>query len=437
MNKNADINGLYLQFKALIKQIEGIRLEHKSKDFLLKNPEIAKSISSFINKDGGTILIGVKDNEPDGYIFNQKDEEKIAQICKDRLEPPQSIDFEICELDKGTIIILTLLPSREPVKANGKYFYIRHQSTTRHMTQEELKRKFENINKLSKSIGDKEANEIINQRQIYRDIILDKNQKFKNYLTLDSLSGPILGSDCNIYTELYESFDKDSKLIFTTLHHVTIEELTKILAQYYKIFGNYSYSNSAFSIVQSSFNWVGFGPRNFINAIEEQNERYKSIYKKYGEKTHIHHREAAFFIDEIKDGLFFISCEPNYMIHSKERTIDYFEVGFVLIEQPFSRIFNEFFENILIEPITVSSNKNEYVKTSYVKIDKNIPFQPQGFLQSPHTKNEDKHIWVSGAYGKTPINLSKMGLNNNIVAHLRHHNWLESKSSYYIDRIKY
>ncbi len=434
--------------KSLLNKMEGPKLEHKGKEFIhSKQENIAKKISSFMNTDGGLILIGVKNNKPDGLIFKQKDEERLTSICRDRIDPPRPISLDVCQFNSKKIIIVEIVPSREPVKANGK-FYKRVGSQTREMTYEEIKKKFAEAQKIYKIIKIEDANKIIDEKQIYRDKLLDKNQKKKQYLTLDSFSGPIISSSCNIYGKLYESFDETSKLIFTTLYNVTIEELTKILAQYYKIFGDFSYYTSAFSIVQSGFNWVGFGPRDFIQTIEKQKNRYNSIYKKYGKETHIHHREAAFFIDEIKDGLFFISCEPNFMKYSNKLTIDYFDVGFVLKYQPFSRLFNEFFNNIDIEPFTILPNyhifplnrKNDnLVITKKIEVSKIIPFQASGLIQSIRSGQaiKDDHTWISGAYGKVPDQLLKLGLNDNIIVNLREHHWLEDKVSYRIDRIKY
>ena len=425
------------ELKNLINKYEGAKLEHKSKDFLLKtSKEIAKKIGSFINAEGGKLLIGVKDRKPDDLIFSQKDEERITQICRDRIKPPQKIDIHTCKIDNKTIAIIDIIPSRAPVQANDKY-YIRVGSTTRLMTPEEIKKKCIEADKKYETIDIKDANDIINQIQLNRDIILDENQKKKQYLTLDSISGPLIGGKNIIYGNLYENFNEKSKIIFTTIHSVTIEELTKILSQYYKIFEKFSYETSAFSFEQRGFNWVGLGPRDFIKTVQDQKKRYKSIQNKYGEDFHIHHRESALFIDEIRDGIFFISCEPNYRKNSDSITIDYFDIGFVLKEQPFSRLFNEFSHLINIEPFTLYSNDNQFIMPEYISISSKIPFKVNGFIQSIRTKNDDEHTWVSGAYGKLPKQLLKLGLNQDIIVNIRHHTMLEDDFEYYIDRIKY
>ena len=433
------------RLKELIKEFEGPKLDHKAKEyFKSKSKEIAKDISSFMNGEGGFILIGVEENKPDGLKFEQKYEEKIMNICRDCLKPPRSDNFDISQINGNDIVILEIIPSREPIQTNDRY-YIRFGSTNREMKHEEIKKKFAEAQKLYKIIDKKEANAIINQKQIIREKILDKTKKEKKYLTFDSFSGPIIGNSCNIYAKLYESFNEKSKLIFTTLHNITIEELAKILAQYYKLFGDFSYSTSAFSIVQSGFNWVGLGPKNFIQAITEQKERYKSIIEKYGENKHIHHREAAFFIDEIKDGLFFISCEPNYSKYSNNLTIDYFDVGFVLKGTPFNHLFNEFFKNVDIEPFTILNNEKQspfpndgpFVISKDIGVNKKIFFDAGGLIQPFKHINKDNKTWVSGAYGKTPDILKKLGLDSEILVHLRQHHWLEDKVEYNIDRIKY
>jgi hypothetical protein len=433
------------KLKELIHEFECQKLDHKSKDyFKSKSKEIAKDLSSFMNSEGGFILIGVKENKPDGLKFEQRHEEKIMNICRDCLKPPRSVNFDISQINGNDIVILEIIPSREPIQTNDRY-YLRFGSTNREMTHEEIKKKFSEAQKLYKIINEKDAEEIINQIQMIRGKILDKTQREKNYLTFESSSGSILGNSCNIYAKLYESFNVKSKLIFTTLHNVTIEELKKILAQYYKLFSDFSYSTSAFSIVQSGFNWVGFGPKNFIRAITEQKERYKSIIERYGENKHIHHREAAFFIDEIKDGLFFISCEPNYSKYTNNLTMDYFDVGFVLKGIPFNHLFNEFFINIDIEPFTILTNEKQssfpndspFVISKNIGVNKKIFFHADGLIQPFKHINKDNKIWVSGAYGKTPDILKKLELDNEVLVHLRQHHWLEDTVEYNIDRIKY
>ncbi len=422
----------------LMKSLEGPKLEHKSKDFLYKkSKDIAIKISSFINSQGGLILIGVRDKKPDGLELDQKHEERISQICRDRLNPPQSIDIDFYETDNGTIMVLEILPSREPIQTNNKY-YIRHGSTTQLMTPEEIKRKFIESEKLYKIINKKEAMNLLKQRQLSREIIIDRNNNKILYLTLESFSKSTVKEKNIIYSKLFNFYDKESKLIFSTLHRVTIEELTKIMAQFYRIFGDFSNGNSSFSIEQSGLNWVGYGPIDFINTIESQKIRYKDLKEKYGKDVYIHHRETAFFIDEINDaGIFFISCEPNYWKKTGKITMDYFDVGFVLKDQPFSRLFNDFFKLIEIEPFTIISNDTESILTKHILNSSKIPFQVDGFIQSIEPWNEDEHNWVSGAYGRLPTELKEMKLNKEIVVSIRNHNLLEDEVKYYIDRIKY
>jgi hypothetical protein len=429
------------KIRSLIDRIEGQKLDYKAKEYFSSSTkEIAKDISSFINATGGLILIGVKDNKPDGLALKQADEERIMCICRDRLDPPQTINFEKCSFEENAIVVLDIIPSREPVMANGQYF-IRHGSTTRLMTQDEIKKKYIESQKIYKIIKKRDAERIIKQSQSVGDVILDKEIKKSNYLTLESLTGPIIGNTCFVYGKLYETFSNKSKIIYSTLHNVTIEELVKILAQYYKIFNDYSYSKASFGIEQHGLNWVGFGPRDFIETLKDQKERYDSIYKKYGEDVHIHHRESALFIDEIPNGLFFISCEPNSMVYSDKLTIDYFDIGFIFKNQPFSRLFNDFFNYISSEPLTFTSTDQSplnaiSVETISIPIKARIPFKSDGMIQSIRSK-PDKNVWISGIYGKRPRPLLELGLNDDIIVHLKKHHWLEDNVSYNIFRIKY
>ena len=104
--------------------------------------------------------------------------------------------------------------------------------------------------------------------------------------------------------------------------------------------------------------------------MEDQDNRYDRIRERYGKDVHIHHRESAFYVDEIHDGIFFISCEPNNLRKIKPMTVDYFDVGFVLNGPPFSRVFNEFFKRIDIEPFVFKSNRHKFISTKIMNLKK-------------------------------------------------------------------
>lgn len=415
---------------SFMKEKEGPKLEHKSKEYLSKKPkEIAKGIASFANAEGGKILIGVRDGKANGLIFKQEDEERIMQICAGHMNPIPRINFEMCEFEKGTIYVLEILPSREPVEVDRKY-PIRQGSITRDMTREELKKKFAEAEKIFKLMDSEEAYRTLSDEQKMRDIILSDRNKKSAYLEFYTTNKSI----STIYSTHYHFFDENSYFVQTTLHGVTIDELTKILAKYYKIFGIYSLSNSAFSVRQHGFNWVGYGPINFIETIKDQKTRYNRIRQKYGKDVHIHHRETAFYMDEIRDGLFYLQAQPNSLNKVKKITLDYCDIGFAVNNIPFSSLFQEFFRTIGEEPFTIFDNRTGTIITkNYRKFC--IPFKPSGLIDSRF--KDRHHRWISGLYGKIPLKLQDFGLDSEIIVNLHQHHWAEDIVNYYIYQIRY
>lgn len=130
------------------KYIESEKLELKEK----YTNTIVKKIVSFLNTDGGTIIIGVKD---DGTVIgvDNIDEvlRKLSDIITSQIEPnPQ--DEITCELkfDEGkTLIIININKGRHHIYCQKKYGFssagctIRIGTTCKEMTSEQIKIRYE------------------------------------------------------------------------------------------------------------------------------------------------------------------------------------------------------------------------------------------------------------------------------------------------------
>lgn len=130
------------------KYIESEKIELKEK----YRETIVKEIVSFLNGDGGTILVGVKDN---GIVVgvNKSDEvlRKISDIITSQIEPnPQDeIKSEIKFDDEKPIIVIHINKGKNHIYCQKKYGFsstgctIRIGTTCKEMTPEQIKIRYE------------------------------------------------------------------------------------------------------------------------------------------------------------------------------------------------------------------------------------------------------------------------------------------------------
>lgn len=82
--------------------------EHVHQDFkyLINDArKIARSISAFANNDGGSLLIGVKDNGVIAGVRNEEDVYVVEQAASLYCKPSQHVDFEAFKCGGGVIVI--------------------------------------------------------------------------------------------------------------------------------------------------------------------------------------------------------------------------------------------------------------------------------------------------------------------------------------------
>lgn len=96
--------------------------EHEQQDFkfLISDArKIARSISAFANRDGGRLLIGVKDNGVLAGVRNEEDIYVVEEAASRYCDPPQQIDFSAFNVGAGTLVIRASIAKadRRPVLA--------------------------------------------------------------------------------------------------------------------------------------------------------------------------------------------------------------------------------------------------------------------------------------------------------------------------------
>lgn len=96
--------------------------EHEQQDFkfLISDArKIARSISAFANRDGGRLLIGVKDNGTFAGVRNEEDIYVVEQAAASYCQPPQHVEFTAFNVGAGTLVIRASIAAadRRPVFA--------------------------------------------------------------------------------------------------------------------------------------------------------------------------------------------------------------------------------------------------------------------------------------------------------------------------------
>lgn len=86
--------------------------EHQQQDFkfLISDArKIARSVSAFANRDGGRLLIGVKDNGTIAGVRNEEDVYVVEQAAQRYCRPAQDVKFEAFKVDAGVVVIVATI----------------------------------------------------------------------------------------------------------------------------------------------------------------------------------------------------------------------------------------------------------------------------------------------------------------------------------------
>ncbi len=114
------------QMHELIRQGEGISTEFKT--FRNKiNRDVYETVCAFLNRHGGTILLGVQD---DG-IVQGIEQDAVTQIKKDfvtainnplKLTPPTYLSVDVVELDGKSLLRIYVPESSQVHRCNGRIY---------------------------------------------------------------------------------------------------------------------------------------------------------------------------------------------------------------------------------------------------------------------------------------------------------------------------
>lgn len=128
-----------IELRSLILRGEDTTLEFKSKAILKDTHDLAAECVAFLNRRGGTLLIGVDD---DGEINGFAPEEleycasQLRSMAKDKISPPVMIDTENVVTQQGIVVMLQLDEGVDkPYQTTkGGAFYIRSGDEKRHVS---------------------------------------------------------------------------------------------------------------------------------------------------------------------------------------------------------------------------------------------------------------------------------------------------------------
>jgi ATP-dependent DNA helicase RecG len=131
----------------LIRNGEDSGLEFKRDD--IPNHELAKEIVSFLNLNGGTVLLGVEDDGKISGTNRDNLDEWVAELCRTKIDPPV-IPFlswaRDTEPGKHVLAVRVTLGPDKPyarVHNNRRIYFIRVESTCREASRKELERMFQ------------------------------------------------------------------------------------------------------------------------------------------------------------------------------------------------------------------------------------------------------------------------------------------------------
>lgn len=404
----------------LIKNGENSTIDFKQKKFIENGHQVAKTLSSFANYKGGKVLLGVTDDgEIEGAKIGNKDIERIMGSSSKNCNPPIEPEIHIINFEEGDVAYIDIPKVRHPIKANGKW-YIRHGNTTRTMEYEEIIN-FSNLKIISvsnsidiESILTKENN----HHAIYED---SRKVPYIESKTSASIGG------CIIYANTFNHFYKKAYCLDTLLPRITIRDLRTIIEKYYSIF-QVNHHLSAFGIHQGEYNWFGYGPLNFLDALEKQDHRYAKLKKNH---KYIHHREAACFIDELDDAIFYIHAQPNSKRNVDEQlTLDYLTIGFVFSSIPYGNVYRDFFEDIGYNPDFIEEVEEDL--SSVIPLQSK--FKGEDYVVENYGMNQEN--WICGLIAKHSDNRHITAFDTDkIIVNLDQYHLIEDKYKHKITKI--
>jgi ATP-dependent DNA helicase RecG len=126
----------------LLKEDEGPNLEFKQSQFLQDKDEIAAQIVSFANRNGVTILVGVRDDKSIEGLNIDKDKEQlnILNIAHDKCSPIVEVSFDHTSSSDREVFVIKVsrrkdiphaIVNRTPSGIEKRIYYIRSGNSKR------------------------------------------------------------------------------------------------------------------------------------------------------------------------------------------------------------------------------------------------------------------------------------------------------------------
>jgi ATP-dependent DNA helicase RecG len=114
------------KIKLIIAQGEGISIEFK-KSFEELSRSVFETICSFLNRKGGHILLGVKDNGSIEGVKEDSIQKQLKTLANDQnnpkiISPPVRLETEVVEIDGKKIIWIQVPESAQVHTYNGTYY---------------------------------------------------------------------------------------------------------------------------------------------------------------------------------------------------------------------------------------------------------------------------------------------------------------------------
>ena len=126
--------------KTEFKETLSLDINTKQKNKLLEHASL-KTITAFLNSEGGTLLIGVSDNQKIVGVEEEidkfhKDQDKFLRHIKNLIKRSIGeefytyLDTNLIKIDNKVVMVIDVLPSDSEVYLDGKEFFVRSGPST-------------------------------------------------------------------------------------------------------------------------------------------------------------------------------------------------------------------------------------------------------------------------------------------------------------------
>ncbi|WP_080505197.1 AlbA family DNA-binding domain-containing protein [Halorubrum aethiopicum] len=264
------------------------RLEYKSKE--VANRKIALELGAMANSQGGSLVLGVRDNddgEPDliqDVSVPHQRVESVTNVIYDRVEPTLDFNTNTPQVDNGKTVVefavdqSNTLHSFRHWKMDEPVFPVRRNTRVGYMHGHDVADHYED------QIEDDDSDE---------GYLRLPDGESSNYF-IKAPDGHI--SDICLFSNIYYPGNPVRIHIRAGhLHEVEVEHIFAILEDLFAL----SNSESSFTINQSKAAWIGRGFQNFVYNLRGQAERYKEAEQDHEYELDLYGNEQAVFISNL------------------------------------------------------------------------------------------------------------------------------------------